>query len=124
MKKLFAAALLSCAIVGATTSQASAWGCWRCCNSCYAKICVRPYNAFTPTCFGTITCIGCNPVNFGGPMGGMGPACGGGSCGPSCYSGCDGGYLGTLPPPAPGSRPGFCAPHPKPHQPPPPRNAP
>src|SRR5439155_10796780 len=102
MKKLFTTALLSLAGLAVTTSQASAFfNCcgWRCCNKYSAKICVRPYNAFTPTCFGTITGIGCNPMNFGGPTW-NGPACGP-SCGPVCCSsgGCDSGFLGQLPGP-------------------------
>jgi hypothetical protein len=77
MKKLLIASCLSIATLGLIAGQAPAWcflGCHRCCfDYC---ICCRPYNAFSPVCFGNINCCGCCPVaNFG--MNGCGPmACG------------------------------------------------
>jgi hypothetical protein len=71
MRKLLFAAALSLAGVGLTTGQASAWlfhHCHRCCVGS-ATLCITPYNAFSPTCFGTVTCNGCTPL-----VGGCGPA--------------------------------------------------
>jgi hypothetical protein len=101
MKKLLFVALLSLAGVGLTSGQASAWlFCHHCCSGS-ATLCIKPYNAFSPSCFGTIACDGCFPVNFGnhgpcgpygpcgaGGCGAGGPACGGGWCGPSCGPAC------------------------------------
>lgn len=107
MKKLLFAALLSLAGVGLGTGQASAWlFCHHCCSGS-ATLCVKPYNAFSPSCFGTIACDGCFPVNFGhhgpyppgGPGGGPGccpPAWGPPSCGPSLGCAMDGGGCGPL----------------------------
>jgi hypothetical protein len=81
MRKLLFAALLSLAGVGLSTGQASAWlFCHHCCSGS-ATLCVKPYNAFSPSCFGTIACDGCFPVSFGnhGPYPpwayGGGPGC-------------------------------------------------
>ena len=64
MKKLISAALLSVAALGMTSSQASAWPlqklfCKNCCT-----VCVRPYNAFTPVCYGSICGDGCCPIQY------------------------------------------------------------
>jgi hypothetical protein len=64
MKKLVAASLLSLAVWALATAEASAWfGCCghHCCGRhCYSySICCRPYNAFTPVCFGNLYCDGC-----------------------------------------------------------------
>jgi hypothetical protein len=65
MKKVLLAALLSLAGVGLGAGQAHAWlFCHKCCNKC-GTICIRPYNAFTPSVFGSITADGCSPLNFG-----------------------------------------------------------
>jgi hypothetical protein len=116
MKKLLLAGFLSFAALGATTTPASAWGLLErlgglhCCGKCTSVICCRQYNAFTPVCFGSITCIGCSPLNAcGGGMPMCSPPCNGYPpvpyCGPSCDAGacsasdcCSGGVL-----PAPGS---------------------
>lgn len=108
MKKMMFAVLLSLAGVGLSTGQASAWlFCHKCCNSC-ATICVRPYNAFSPSAFGSICADGCCPLQFGGcaPPPWMGPppwACGapgcgmdGGACG-SCTAGAPNGAMKTAP---------------------------
>jgi hypothetical protein len=107
MRKLLFAAVVSLAGVALTTGQASAWfGCKRCCTGS-ATLCIRQYNAFSPSCFGSIACDGCFPVGFsqGAPWGGGGPIWGGhgGSCGPdgSCAGPPVYGapiYAGTLPP--------------------------
>jgi len=62
MKKLLAAALCSVITLFAWSSQASAgiFNCG-CCNKC-GTFCVRPYNAFSPVCYGTVTCAGVNPL--------------------------------------------------------------
>jgi len=56
MKKLLFAALLSLAGVGLSTGQASAW--WFHCHHCCAgtaALCIKPYNAFSPSVFGSVT---------------------------------------------------------------------
>jgi hypothetical protein len=107
MKKLLFAAILSLAGVGLGTGQAKAWlFCHHCCHGS-ATICVRPYNAFTPSVFGCITADGCFPLcgsqcpppppppwMFGGPMGG-------GCCGPSLGCAMDGGTSHVVAPGAP-----------------------
>jgi hypothetical protein len=89
MKKLLFAAVLSLAGLGLSTGQASAWllHCHHCCAGS-ATICCRPYNAFSPSIFGSITADGCCPISFGnhGPAYGAGcyagaPGCDGGGCG-------------------------------------------
>jgi hypothetical protein len=101
MKKLLTLALFSLAGLGWSTGQAPAWFCChKCCNKCSTTICCHPYNAFSPVCWGNMTCCGCCPAQFGccpGPMNGGycgGGACEGGACG-SPYDGF-GGYDGTL----------------------------
>src|SRR5262249_25806429 len=145
MKKLFAAGFLSLAMLGMANAPASAWfNCchpWRCCGKCVQTICCRPYNAFTPVCFGTICCTGCCPLAtccpmpLTGPMdsipgpscafpgdgpGCFGPSCGGPSCGPDCGGGAmpPGGAVDTGPIPDGavmgngGGAPGFTPPMP------------
>lgn len=98
MKKMLFVVLVSLAGVGLTTERASAWLlCHHCCRSC-ATICVRPYNAFSPSAFGTICADGCCPLQFGqcaapgwaggapGGAGCCGPMMDGASCG-SCAAG-------------------------------------
>ena len=92
MKKLFATALLSLAALSVPSGNAQAglfdWlGC--CCHE-RCCICVRPYNAFTPAAFGSITADGCCPVQWN---------CGNGRCGPQGpnWAGSDGCGLGQLP---------------------------
>jgi hypothetical protein len=91
MRKLLFAAILSLAGVGLTAERASAWffldwfHCHNCCKG--ATLCIKPYNAFTPSVFGSIVADGCFPValNQGGmyPCMGNGQPCfqGNGGCG-------------------------------------------
>jgi hypothetical protein len=118
MKKILAVAALSVAALGLTTNRASAWfhccGLHHCCGAC-ATLCVKPYNAFSPVCCGTICCDGCLPLSCGqqggmcGGQMGYGPMCGGPMCGGPMCGGLEGGCcdscgsLGTLP--APGATP-------------------
>lgn len=72
-------------------------GCGCCCGKCCSTICVRPYNAFSPCCSGTIFCDGCMPL--GSPGCGQ-PACGCPSPGVLNYQGVPGCAEQTAPPPA------------------------
>ena len=60
------------------------------CNSC-CEFCVRPYNAFSPVCSGSITCDGVMPFASGMPglnYSGYGSGCcQGGMCGPAGFDG-------------------------------------
>jgi hypothetical protein len=65
----------------------------RCCGRYCTQITCRPYNAFTPICWGNLVCDGCCPSPCGvangnlpwGYMGGYGAYAGGmGCCAPSC----------------------------------------
>jgi hypothetical protein len=116
MKKMLPAALLALVVSGlaATSSFAGALGliphgcCFGCCCGC--KVCIRPYNAFTPVVCGHLCADGCFPFGLsscGGGFAGYGggccgfPAYGGDACGP--LSTCDGGpgsngCNGNLPP--------------------------
>jgi len=114
MKKLLFAALLSLAGVGLGNGQAKAW--WpfhhHCCAGS-ASICVRPYNAFSPSVFGTVTADGCFPLSFGNhgtipppppwlgqpPWMNGGAGCGmdGAACGGTCLTGPGGGAMLTAP---------------------------
>lgn len=94
MKKLLFAAVLSLAGVGLTSGQASA-GIFHClfgrchkCSDCETTLCVKAYNAFSPTCFGTLWCNGCAPIS--GPGFGYanhGPLVDGACYGPDCLGG-------------------------------------
>jgi hypothetical protein len=85
MNKLFTRALLALSVLTLAAAPSFAWGtfglfphCGHCCNKC--NFCVRPYNAFSPVCSGTICCDGCFPFGGGYP--------GGGGCSPALnYSG-------------------------------------
>jgi len=102
--------LLSLAVLLASVSDASAWcGLFSHCGPCHHRhhcfethITCRPYNAFTPICWGNLTCDGCCPnpcaVASGCMMpGGCGPdACGAGfsgGCAPGGFCGYPGGVL-------------------------------
>lgn len=87
MKKLLTLALLSLGLLALNSGQASAIFFFHRCHKCCATICCKPYNAFTPTCTGTLFCNGCCPIGFGGPGHGPGP---GADWGPGCT---DGGYV-------------------------------
>jgi hypothetical protein len=85
MKKLFFAASMVLGSLALTASPAPAktFGlfphCGLCCGGCgkcCSTFCVRQYNAFTPVCCGSVTCMGCTPFSCGGPGCG-GPGCGG-----------------------------------------------
>jgi hypothetical protein len=100
MKKLFAASLLSLTVWALTTPDASAWwGFGHCCGRhCYSySICCRPYNAFTPVCFGNLYCDGCCMP----PNGMWQSACGQGNPWAGCGAGqpCDFECGGQLPAP-------------------------
>jgi hypothetical protein len=104
MKKLLTLALFSLAGLGWSTGQAPAWFCChKCCNKCSTTLCCHPYNAFSPVCWGNITCCGCCPLQFGccppglGPMtGGYGNGGFGGGGWGSSYDGFGGACDGTL----------------------------
>jgi len=114
MKKRLLAGALGLAALLLAPGDAEALGLLRrhCCDHrCSLHLCIRPYNAFSPVCFGNINCMGCCPLPMGN--GGMpcGPDCGppmpsvfsGHAPGPCCSSSgcCDPGAL----PPAPGHPP-------------------
>src|SRR5438046_6624672 len=91
MKKHFLVGYLSVAALALNGPAAQAGLLHHCCgcHKCCTYLCVRPYNAFSPVCCGSVSCIGCCPM-FGGMGGGMdcgpcGPV-GGGM--PSCFNGC------------------------------------
>jgi hypothetical protein len=111
MKKLLLLGALSIAAITTSALDANAWflACCRdrCCNKCTTTLNCRPYNAFSPCCFGNINCEGCMPINMCGGCYGQqrAPSCFGGGCcqsyGPGCCTSggcCDYGCL-----PAPGS---------------------
>lgn len=66
MKRLLAAAVVSLISLALWAGQATAgiFNCW-CCNKC-GTFCVRPYNAFSPVCYGSVTCVGFNPLTTPG----------------------------------------------------------
>ncbi len=70
--KILAVALLSIVGLAQSTNDASAFGLFPCCHRNCSVICCRPYNAFTPMCYGSMVCDGCCPS----------PCCGGGCCQP------------------------------------------
>jgi hypothetical protein len=99
MKKLFLLGWLAVIGLSYAPATANAWpfchGCHHCCSM---KICVTPYNAFSPVCCGNFSCVGCNP--FCCPPQQPGPAWGCDSAGPPlCNSNCSEG--GCLPSTAP-----------------------
>jgi hypothetical protein len=94
MKKKLLVGLLSAAMLALNGPAAQAGllfghchGCGHCkCGKYSTYLCIRPYNAFSPVCCGSVTCIGCCPM-----MGGMGFGMGGPeACMPSCFNGCCG----------------------------------
>ncbi len=110
MKKLLFSSILGLAALGLSAAPSQAWtfglipyhccpfggcgGCGGCCNKCCSTICIRPYNAFSPTVSGSMCFDGCNPFCGGGcPGGGPGGQPGGY---PGYYPGGPGGM--TLPP--------------------------
>ena len=76
MKKLIAIALVSLGAVAASADRASAFFHCLCYKKCFSyQINIRPYNAFSPCCFGQIYCDGCAPPQYPIPgyMGHGGP---------------------------------------------------
>jgi hypothetical protein len=102
MKRLLAVGILSLAALGMATAPAPAlFHCchWGCCGKCCQTICIRPYNAFTPVCFGSLCCTGCSPLATCYPPPALSgpPAYGPGFCGDSGCYGADG-SMSMLPP--------------------------
>lgn len=93
MKKIYAAAFLSLAVLGGSSGQAKAVGFCPSCRCCCYKysVCCKPYNAFSPICYGKLYCDGCCPAPPP-PCAPQGPCCTAGGCG------CDASTLGSLPP--------------------------
>jgi hypothetical protein len=104
MKKLLFLGLLSVAVLSSFATESQAWfdccRCRRCCR-CSTKLCITPYNAFSPVMCGNIVANGCMPFNFCGGCPPMGPSCFAPSYGGCCTSGCctSGGENGCLPSP-------------------------
>jgi hypothetical protein len=102
-------------MVGGSAQEGRAWYlgcCWDhlchrdCCSRYTTTLCIRPYNAFSPCCYGNIVADGCMPINlYGGQLPCMrcpAPMCMPPCCGPNfgggcCSSGCC--ESGCLPPP-------------------------
>ncbi len=63
MRKLLLVAALSAGAIALTAGQASAFfGLFKhCCGKNCANFCVKPYNAFSPVCFGSLCFDGCGP---------------------------------------------------------------
>ena len=93
MKRFFLATVLSVTAVALAGGQASAFPLrCKCYNKC-CTFCVKPYNAFSPVCCGTLFCDGCCPqfgcrtqqypqgLAPGGEAGYPDGACADGSCG-------------------------------------------
>jgi hypothetical protein len=116
MKKLLVLGLVSLTVLGGLPQLALAGPfCWRCrCSKYSTYICIRPYNAFSPVCYGNIMADGCCPLMMGG--GQFSGCCPGPStpscftaCAPSCTMGFDGG--GCLPAPGNVQQPQAAAPN-------------
>jgi hypothetical protein len=90
MKKLL---LLGClTVIGLSFAPAPAHAWWPfncCCSHHYSmKICVTPYNAFSPVCAGNFCCVGCNPFCCGPQQPPPPPWANGQACPPMCNSNC------------------------------------
>jgi hypothetical protein len=102
MKKLFLS-IVSLTCLCASATSAKAWFFDGCCGChCYTtKLCIKPYNAFSPVAYGSIVGDGCMPINvYGGGLPCMRTPYGnGGACcaAPTCFTSgcCD---TGCLPP--------------------------
>lgn len=92
MKRKIAFGLFSLCTLALFATESQAWCLFRC-HKYTTQITCRPYNAFTPICWGNLTCDGCCPnpcgvaggclpMNMGAPpwASGAGP-CFGGACG-------------------------------------------
>ena len=119
MRKLLLAAALSAGALCLNVGQASA-GLFRCC--CYKKcctFCVKPYNAFSPVCFGSLCFDGCCPspqgcCNQGPPPGACcGDPCGGCGAGPGFLPGGPPAPTTGMPPAATQGGPQFTPPAPQ-----------
>ena len=134
-RKILALGLFSLGCITLFSQSAQAWGLcsgWCPRNRYVTQITCRPYNAFTPICWGNLVCDGCNPSPCG-VAGGMLPltmgvppwacnACAQGPC-MGGYCGSDGGGYASdmpiqtgpsMPMPAPGAQPNFNPPMPMP----------
>lgn len=60
--KILALAMLSVVGWAASATDARAFGLFPCFHRGYSVIICRPYNAFTPMCYGNIVCDGCCPT--------------------------------------------------------------
>jgi hypothetical protein len=77
--------LLSLAVVGLSVQPSFARLFHHCCGCGYSTyICCRPYNAFTPVCFGNITGLGCCPVALNCCQPSGGPSWYDSGCGGAC----------------------------------------
>jgi hypothetical protein len=135
-RKILALGLVSLCWLGLAAGESQAFfglfNCWHC-NKYTTQITCRPYNAFTPICWGNLVCDGCCPNPCGVANGclpmtmGVPPwACGqgccpsyGGGCSPSFGGGCcasDMPVMNTVPAPAPsgGAAPPYTGPNPMP----------
>jgi hypothetical protein len=102
MKKLLLIGWL--AVIGLSYAPAPAdagWPfCHSCCHHCSMKICVTPYNAFSPVCAGNFCCVGCNPFCCP-PQQAAAPWACGPSGPPLCNSNCcESGCLPSTAPPS------------------------
>jgi hypothetical protein len=127
--KFWALGLVSLACLGLAVAEADAFfhhrrGCGLRCHAFTTHITCRPYNAFTPICWGNLTCDGCCPNPCGVASGCGIPGMGGMGCGmgygmgnwggwspwdsyASGYPSCEGGNCpGTITTPAPSATPG------------------
>jgi hypothetical protein len=110
-RNLLAVGLLSLCLLGISASQAFA-GIFDCCCWCRHKyttqITCRPYNAFTPICWGNLCCDGCCP-NPCGVAGGCLPVTMGTPPFPANGCGCGPMMGGGFPMPFMGGSEGCCA---------------
>jgi hypothetical protein len=68
MKKTLTAALMSAVVLGLSASAATAgWLKRKCCGHKCATFCVKPYNAFSPVAYGSLTFDGITPRPYGPP---------------------------------------------------------
>ena len=125
-RRILALGLFSLCAVALFTGESHAWfgplSFWNCHNRYVTQITCRPYNAFTPICWGNLVCDGCcpnpcavaggcMPMNMGLPPfaapGCCGPVCGGMGMGMGCGpQGCMASDMPLMqPPPAPSPRP-------------------
>ena len=116
-RKILALGLFSLCCITLFSQSAQAWGLcdgWLPRHRYVTKITCRPYNAFTPICWGNLVCDGCNPspcgvaggflpLNMGAPPWAcnacpQGP-CAGGFCSGGFSGAGEGGYASDMPVP-------------------------